>query len=70
MVRRQQRFTVRQPLEMVYRFLSDPAQVGSCLAFGRYREWEREPALAGESTHVGDHRYARVHPRFPYQAIG
>jgi carbon monoxide dehydrogenase subunit G len=33
MVRRQQRFTVRQPLETVYRFLSDPAQVGNCLAF-------------------------------------
>jgi carbon monoxide dehydrogenase subunit G len=33
MVRRQQRFTVRQPLEIVYRFLSDPAQVGNCLAF-------------------------------------
>jgi len=33
MVRRQQRFTVRQPLEVVYRFLSDPAQVGNCLAF-------------------------------------
>lgn len=33
MARRQQRFMVRQPLETVYRFLSDPAQVGSCLAF-------------------------------------
>ncbi len=33
MVRRQQQFTVRQPLEAVYRFLSDPAQVGRCLAF-------------------------------------
>jgi len=33
MVQRKQRFTVRQPLEMVYRFLSDPAQVGNCLAF-------------------------------------
>jgi carbon monoxide dehydrogenase subunit G len=33
MVRRQQRFTVRQPLEIVYRFLSNPAQVGNCLAF-------------------------------------
>ena len=33
MARRQQRFMVRQPLEIVYRFLSDPAQVGSCLAF-------------------------------------
>jgi carbon monoxide dehydrogenase subunit G len=33
MAQRQQRFTVRQPLEVVYRFLSDPAQVGNCLAF-------------------------------------
>jgi len=33
MAQRQQRFTVRQHLEMVYRFLSDPAQVGNCLAF-------------------------------------
>ena len=33
MVRRQQQFMVRQPLETVYRFLSDPAQVGNCLAF-------------------------------------
>jgi len=33
MARRQQRFMVRQPLEMVYRFLSDPTQVGNCLAF-------------------------------------
>ena len=33
MVRRQQRFAVRRPLEIVYRFLSDPAQVGNCLAF-------------------------------------
>jgi carbon monoxide dehydrogenase subunit G len=33
MARRQQRFTVRQPRETVYRFLSDPAQVGNCLAF-------------------------------------
>ena len=33
MVRQQQQFTVRQPLEVVYRFLSDPTQVGNCLAF-------------------------------------
>jgi carbon monoxide dehydrogenase subunit G len=33
MVRRQQQFTVRRPVETVYRFLSDPARVGSCLAF-------------------------------------
>ena len=33
MAQRQQRFTVRQPREIVYRFLSDPAQVGNCLAF-------------------------------------
>ena len=33
MVRRQQRLTVQHPLEVVYRFLSDPAQVGNCLAF-------------------------------------
>ena len=33
MARGQQQFTVRQSLETVYRFLSDPAQVGNCLAF-------------------------------------
>ena len=42
MVRRQQRFTVRQPLEMVYRFLSDPTQVGNCLAFVSGTENEEE----------------------------
>jgi len=33
MARRRQQFTIRQPLETVYRFLSEPAQVGNCLAF-------------------------------------
>ncbi len=42
MVRRQQRFAVRRPLEMVYRFLSDPAQVGNCLAFVAGTENGRE----------------------------
>jgi carbon monoxide dehydrogenase subunit G len=42
MARRQQRFTVRQPLEIVYRFLSNPAQVGNCLAFVAGAENGRE----------------------------
>ena len=42
MVRRQQQFTVGQPLEKVYRFLSDPAQVGNCLAFVAGTENGRE----------------------------
>ena len=42
MVRRQQRFAVRRPLEIVYRFLSDPAQVGNCLAFVAGTENGRE----------------------------
>jgi carbon monoxide dehydrogenase subunit G len=46
MVRRQQQFTVQQPLEVVYRFLSDPVQVGNCLAF-----------VAGTENGVGSLRW-------------
>jgi carbon monoxide dehydrogenase subunit G len=46
MVRRQQQFTVQQPLQMVYRFLSDPVQVGNCLAF-----------VAGTENGVGSLRW-------------
>jgi carbon monoxide dehydrogenase subunit G len=42
MVQRKQQFTVGQPLGVVYRFLSDPAQVGNCLAFVSATENGRE----------------------------